>query len=223
MKAFELIFTNGHILFDNGDGLVLVDSGSPASFHETGMMKVGDDSFEVPTSLMGVTSRYVSQNVGSEVRGLLGMDYIGRHATLIDIVGGRIVFDAETDGYAEVASFFAGCSGLVLNVGGREARVFLDTGAPISYLSHSFTDGEKSWGKKEDFSPFSSAGRFETDIYYLDTVFAGEQFRMQVGNLPSDMGMMLKVFGVDGVVGLEILKRTSVIFADGKVLVPIKG
>ena len=28
---------------------------------------------------------------------------------------------------------------------------------------------------------------------------------------------------VDGVVGLEILKRTSVIFADGKVWIPIKG
>ena len=222
MKTFDIIYFKGHILFDNGDGLVLVDTGSPTSFHESGVLKLGDETLTVPTSFMGVNTSYISRHVGMEVKGLLGMDYIGMHDTLVDLPGGKVVFDSSRIGFKRVPSFFAGCAGIVINVNGRDARMYLDTGAPTSYISRRFTEGETPCERKKDFSPFSPTDIFETDIYYLETTFADETFRMEAGTLPPEMGMMLTAFGVDGVAGLEIFKRMPVLFAGGMILIPEK-
>ena len=222
MKTFDLIICNDHVLFDNGSGLVLLDTGSPLSFHESGTMQIGDEFVKVPTSFPQVNADYLCRNVGTEVRGLLGMDCIGGFRTLIDIPAKKIVFGAAMENFVEIPSFFFRIPGLILNVEGRVARVFLDTGAPVSYFSRKFTDGKIPCGRKEDFSPMLVSGRFETDIFSLNTIYSGESFKIKAGNLPPEMELLLQMSGVDGVVGIEILQKSGILFADGKIFIPDK-
>ena len=75
---YNIILSRDHILIDSADGILLVDTGSPMSFHENGMIRLGDEEFQVPTSLMGVDASYIADKVGERVSGLLGMDIISR-------------------------------------------------------------------------------------------------------------------------------------------------
>ena len=43
---YNIILSRDHILIDSADGILLVDTGSPMSFHENGMIRLGDDEFQ---------------------------------------------------------------------------------------------------------------------------------------------------------------------------------
>ena len=88
---YNIILSRDHILIDSGD-ILLVDTGSPLSFHENGIIHIGDEVIPVATSLMEVDSTYVSDKVGQPVSGLLGMDIIGRMGMKIDLPAGKLSF-----------------------------------------------------------------------------------------------------------------------------------
>ena len=66
---FDLRMSRGHVLFDGGAGLLLVDTGSPWSFHESGRIRLCGEESPIPTSLPDADSAYVSENVGEPVSG----------------------------------------------------------------------------------------------------------------------------------------------------------
>ena len=61
---FNIILSRDHILISSDGDILLVDTGSPMSFHENGSIRLGDEEFPVATSLMGVDSVYVADKVG---------------------------------------------------------------------------------------------------------------------------------------------------------------
>ena len=76
---YKIEIVCGHILANDDRGSkVLIDTGSPLSFHSDGVIALGGETFNVPTSLMGTGSDYVTENVGTDVNGLVGMDIRGR-------------------------------------------------------------------------------------------------------------------------------------------------
>ena len=217
---YAIITARGHVLIDGGEGLLLVDTGSPMSFHESGRLDLCGESLSVPTSLMGVGSDYVSDKVGERVTGLVGMDVIGRFGLLVDIPGERLVFGHPTDGMTRVPSRIGmGYASVEMELSGKTARVILDTGAPTSYVSPSFTDGLEPVDRVTDFNPMVPGDTFETPVFEFPASFAGHAFTMRAGHLPETMRMMLSMLGVDGVVGLEILSRVPVLVAEGGVWV----
>ena len=220
ITVIDLHLSCGHILFDGGEGLLLVDTGSPFSFHESGRIRLCGEEFPVPTSLMGVGSAYVSEKVGEPVSGLVGMDIIGSLGLKIDVPGGRLTFCPSTEGMTPIPSGTAdGYVSMEMLLAGRPARVLLDTGAPTSYVSPSFTEGLAPVDRVTDFNPMVSGNTFETPIFELPAAFAGEDFTMRAGHLPSRLQMMVSMLGADAVVGLEILRRFPVAVAEGKVWV----
>ena len=106
-----------------------------------------------------------------------------------------------------------------MTLAGNPARVILDTGAPISYVSGAFTEGLNPIGQVTDFNPLVPGDTFETPIFEFPASFAGIGFTMKAGHLPASLQMMLSVLGVDGVVGMEVLKRFSVTISDGNIWV----
>ena len=102
---------------------------------------------------------------------------------------------------------------------GKPAKIILDTGAPTSYVSVSFTEGLNPIGQVTDFNPLVPGDTFETPIFEFPASFAGNDFTMKAGHLPGSLEMMLSVVGVDGVVGMEILRRFPVTSADGSIWV----
>ena len=211
----------GHILINDDRGSrVLVDTGSPLSFHAGGVIALGGSSFTVPASLMGTDSAYVTDNVGVPVDGLVGMDILSRGGLLIDVPGGRLVLGHPTDGMTPLPSRQAfGYVSVEMDIRGRRADVILDTGAPVSYVSPSLTEGLTPVDTVTDFNPSVPGGTFSTPIFECPASFAGLRFDLRVGHLPVLMRTTLSLLGVDGVVGMEVLSRTPVLIAGGQVWV----
>lgn len=218
---YPIRFVRGHILIrDERDTTLLIDTGSPLSFHCDGVISVGGESFEVPTTLMDVDSAYITDNVGETVDGLVGMDIIGEGGLLVDVPGGRVVFGCPTDGMTRVPSRLGmGYMSLEMEIRGRVASVIIDTGAPTSYVSESLTEGLTSHGTVEDFNPFVPGDVFETPLFEFPASFAGLSFTMRAGHLPQMMGSVLGLLGVDGVVGMELLRQRPLLIAEGGVWV----
>ena len=213
---YNIILSRDHILIEGVDGILLVDTGSPMSFHEKGLLHIGGEEFSVSASLMGVDASYIADKVGERVSGLLGMDIISRLGMKIDIPGGKLFFHPSTDGMNRLPSRMGmGYMSVEMVLAGKPARIILDTGAPTSYVSGSFTEGLNPIGQVTDFNPLVPGDSFETPIFEFPATFAGNDFTMKAGHLPDSLQMMLSVLGVDGVVGMEILKRFPVSIAEG--------
>ena len=219
MTEYNIEIVRGHILVvDDRGRKVLLDTGSPFSFHVDGAVTLGGETFSVRTSLMGVDSDYVTDNVGTRVDGLMGMDILGRTGLLIDVPGGRVVFGHPTDGMTRVPSRYGlGYMSVEMDIRGRAAKVILDTGAPTSYVSPSLTEGLAAVDTVEDFNPTVPGGRFTTPIFEYPVAFAGQSFEMRAGHLPALLRTTLTLLGVDGVVGMELLKWQPLLLADGGV------
>ena len=217
---YDIILSRDHILIESVDGILLVDTGSPMSFHENGLIHLGGEEFPVSASLMGVDSSYITEKVGVQVSGLLGMDIISRLGMKIDIPGGKLSFNPSTDGMTRLPSRMGmGYMSVDMFLTGKPAKIILDTGAPTSYVSGSFTGGLNPIGQVTDFNPLVPGDTFETPIFEFPASFAGYDFMMKAGHLPASLQMMLSVLSVDGIVGMEILKRFSVTIADGSIWV----
>ena len=221
MTEYEIKLTNGHVLIEGGNGRLLVDTGSPLSFHESGRLILGGQEFSVPISLMGTDAEYVSEHVHDRVSGLVGMDVIGRLGGVrIDVPAGKLTFGGGTEGMTRIPSHVGlGYVFMNLTVNGRQVQVILDTGAPVSYVSPSLTEGLTPVDRVKDFNPVVPGGTFETPIFEFPASFAGHDFPMRAGHLPKLMGAAISLLGVKGVVGMEILGRFPVAIVDGSVWV----
>lgn len=220
MEENRLQIVSDHLLIESEGGLLLIDTGSPMSFHKDGVISICGDTYNVPRSLMNVNAAYVSEKVGADVCGLLGMDIIGKHGILLDVSHGWVFFGCSLEGYFPVPTFTRqGCVGVYMLVDGKEARVFVDTGAPVSYISDRFTKGKTAAGVATDFSPMSLDGTFETPVYELPAEIVGKAFTMTLGNLPDELKQRLKLLGADGVVGMELLKRFPIIISKGQIYI----
>ena len=215
---YNIILSHDYILIESVGGILLIDTGSPMSFHENGLINLGGEEFSVPASLMGVDSSYISEKVGVHVSGLLGMDIISRLGMKIDVSGGKLSFNPSTEGMTRLPSRMGmGYMSVEMVLTGKPAKIILDTGAPTSYVSASFTEGLDPIGQVTDFNPLVPGDTFETPIFEFPASFAGKGFTMRAGHLPASLQMMLSVLGVDGVVGMEILKRFTVTIAEGSI------
>ena len=214
----------GHILITDDRGTrVLLDTGSPISFHSGGAIVLGGESFSVPTSLMGTDAAYVSENVGAQVDGLVGMDILGG-GVLIDVPAGQVTVGESTEGRTRVPSrsFFGKILGYLaadMVIRGSRVRALIDTGAPTSYVIPSVTEGLTEVDTVTDFNPMVKGGTFSTPVFEMPASFAGKEFTMRAGHLPESLRTMLSMLGVTGVIGMELLRHQPILIADGSVWV----
>lgn len=219
MTEYDIKLSLGHVLINSGSGWLLMDTGSPLSFHKDGRIILCGEQFSVPTSLLNADADYVSRNVKETVSGLVGMDIIGRFGVKFDLPAGKLTFGCPTEGMTRLPSrMVMGYMTVEMTLNGRQARVILDSGAPVSYVSRSFTEGLIPVDRIKDFNPMVPGDTFETDIFQFPASFAGRDFMMRAGHLPTLMSMAVSLLA-DGVVGQEILSRFPVAIADGAVWV----
>lgn len=217
MKEYRIEIVTDHILvIDDRGSKVLLDTGSPSTFHADGLVVLDGKTFNVPTSFGIADSRYVSDHVETAVSGLVGMDILGDcGGLLIDVPGGRVVFGYPTDGMTRVPSSVDNRVKMEMEIRGRRVKVLLDTGAPTSYVSRPLTEGLEIVEYREDFNPMMPGGKFKVPMFDFPAAFAGKEFVMRAGNLPTVLDQAVANCGVEGAVGMEVLKRQPVLVADG--------
>ena len=221
MTEYEIKLSKGHILIHDGEGWLLVDTGSPLSFHESGRITLDGKTRRAFRSFPGVDAAYVSGKVGERVGGLVGMDILGWAPVKIDLPAGKLTIGCTTEGMTRVPSrtLMTGHVLVDMIVNGRPTSLVLDTGAPVSYVDPSFTEGLEPVGTIIDFMPglFGGDDTYETHVFEFPASFAGREFMMKAGHLPAEKQLEVSMVGATGAVGYELFSRFPVAFADGSV------
>lgn len=223
---FKLI--NEHpILMYKGQN-ILVDTGSPVSIHPSGSFVIGDNEFSVQSSAPFVSIQYISEKVGCEIHGLLGMDVINSMPMMFSLKDGSMFFDDDAEYSTHFKKFplsllSGGLVAITISVNGKEANMIVDSGAPISYIRSDFVAGLESAGIMEDFSPF--IGNFQTDTFIceVDTMMNQNVYKQRFGIPPQIISMTLDMLNVDGVIGIELFKRKSLQFNNQTVFLLPQG
>ncbi len=223
---FKII--NDHpILMGNGQN-ILVDTGSPISIHPSGKLVFGENEFTVKSSVPGVSTNYISEKVGCEINGLLGMDIINSMPILFSLKDGVMFLDDDAEYSAHfkmcpLSPMSGGLLAITISVNGKEANMIVDSGAPISYIHRDFVSGLESVGIVNDFSPFIGDFQTETFLCEVDTMVNQDAYSQRFGIPPQAVSMTLGMLNVDGVIGIELFKRYRIQFNNQTVYLPPQG
>ena len=222
--SFPIKIINDHIIIDNEQKIIL-DTGSPLSFHKSGTISIAE-KIKVPTSLVGISDTYLSERIGCDVYGLIGMDIISKFPTLISVKNDFLLFNDYTP-YS--ADRFVKChnnTGLLcvkLMINGRFARMIVDSGAKVSYISNDYVAGMVADDCTCDFSPY--IGDFQTSLYNCKTELIGcdVTYEQQYGTPPALLATLLHQYGVDGIIGIELFKKFRILIKGGEMYFPPQG
>lgn len=194
----KLEIVNKHAVYAEGEGFVLVDTGSP--------MTIGRQA------ALLVDLEEVSERIGRKIVKLLGTDNMQGGPVLIDYQGGKIEFDyaGDEDFPNELpCRMVMGIPTVTIKIAGEERRMFLDTGAPTSYIASTITAGMTPTGSVSDFHP--QAGEFEVDTFEIETEIVDFKGSIVYGNLPAELAAQCKIFGCDGIIGYDLFSRFAVL------------
>lgn len=221
MTVLPLRFRNGHIFVELAGGLWLLDTGAPTSFGAWSSVSFAGEEFDVERTYLGLTVATLSQFVGLPCAGLLGADVLGRFDLVFDIASARLTVttgELEHGGTVVELDEFMGIPIVTARVGGRDYRMFFDTGAQVSYFQDDSVAQFPSAGSVTDFYP--GLGQFETDTHWVPVSLGSGEFTLRCGTLPGLLGMTLMMAGTKGIIGNELLlSRTVGYFPRRRVLI----
>jgi hypothetical protein len=212
MKTFQLQIFKGHPIIQDGENIILIDTGAPATIHVSNDLNFLSEDFSCTSNYMGLTASKLSEHLGMQVTTLLGTDVLSKFKILLDYQNLQVSFSKEEIPFegAEIGiSNFMGIPIIELEVNNQVLKFFLDTGAKLSYLSEDITSGYPSVGTEEDFYP--GVGQFETECYEIPTSIGTNDFVVRYGNLPFMLQMTLMLGGTDGIIGFDFFNNFKVV------------
>ena len=207
MQTYPLILENGHLFVALPEGSFLFDTGAPTSFGKAPQVAVDEQSFNLPPSYMGLTAVNLSTFVSRETHGILGGDILNQFDILIDVPQSRICFSKtplECAGEELTLEEFMAVPILQATIAGESVKMFFDTGAQISYFQGDSLSKFPAEGNVQDFYP--GIGEFPTDTFRVPTKIGRAQYPLRCGQLPTLLGMSLKLAGTQGIIGNELLQ-----------------
>ena len=205
--TYSITVHAGHLLIDAEGGRYLIDTGSPVSLAEAPVCLAGRD-FSLEASTLGISSiESIVEQVGTPFDALIGTDVLGEFDIDISLRERTLtLFDTFIDlsGGAPV-EFVAGVPLIACEIAGRSAHCFLDTGAPLSYLSGEWLETAPLLGEIEDFHPLLGRFRVETSATAIHCL--GKEVTLRVGCMPDLLDCALRRAGSDGIIGTEMLEQ----------------
>jgi hypothetical protein len=202
MTTYPLHLIHNHLFLETEGRRYLIGTGSPKSFAGTPSLILDGRTFAIVPNYMKLTAASLSQQVGVECHGLLGADVLNQFDHLIDLPQGRITISSEENqmqGVGSPISFLQGIPIVSVRIQNEPYRMFLDTGAQVSYFQSPLLDGYPSAGVVSDFFP--GFGPFETHLHIVSTNFAGVDFELRFGKIPATLAAGLMVAKTLGVIG----------------------
>lgn len=211
-----LVHLKGHLFLKVDDALFLIDTGAPSSFGNDRIFNLGDSQFILDDSYLGLDTDVLSQNVGTDCAGLIGVNILNCFDTLFDHPNGQILFSEpkmrdSTEGIP--LSFCMGIPKLEVTVNDTVLPMFLDTGAQVSYLKKEFLNSSPSLGQVEDFYP--GLGTFQTSLHKVDIELNNRSISVRTGSLPTLLHSLLAMGGASGILGNEVFLKKRVGYFPG--------
>lgn len=208
---FPITLFDKHILLHSNENIILVDTGSPVTIHSENQITFCNQTFDCSKEYFGVTVEHLSDMLGSPITTLMGTDILSEFIVVYDYENQMIEFKShenQLEGNIVEITQNMGLPMIDLILQGEQVKVFIDTGAKISYIDKKFTQDFESQGTLEDFNPM--IGEFSTESYTLDADFEGNTFSVLFGNLPEMFQAILSLSGVAGVIGYDFFNHFNV-------------
>ena len=202
---------NNHIIIEDGQN-ILVDMGSPVSFHKSGILVLGDTRINVFSSLPMVSAEFLSEKIGCQIDGLLGMDLMNKVPTSIRLNDGIMIFD-DDERYSIQFQMYPlfiieyELLAIRMSVNHKEVKMVVDTGAQISYIREEFISGLELDKTMDDFSPYNCSFKTDTYICETDTLIGHPTFSLRFGIPPKEILSILDLFQADGIIGIDLFRR----------------
>ena len=207
-----------YILLINLEGCVIIDTGPPMSFHRSGVITFAGTEHICTRTLPGIDTTTLSNELDQHVVGLIGMDIMSKYGSIIfDYPNCQLLIGYDIDETTQTllpSGNIMGASYIDLTIEGKNAQLFMDTGAPTSYISSSFTNGHEELETTHDYHPFY--GEFISKTYELTIKVNGQSEKIIFGNLPSILQMPISMTGADGVIGYDFFNNHRLLYKQSK-------
>jgi hypothetical protein len=211
MPTLPLHFRNGHLFLETAGALWLFDTGAPTSFGTLPVLTLAGEQFQLSSSYLGLTAAALSRFVAVECVGLLGADVLAGFDFVLDAPNGTVMIstnELEYGGLTVHLDTFMGIPIVSTRIRGIDYRMFLDTGAQISYFQHDSLRSFPADGRVTDFYP--GVGEFQTETHNVNVTLGGVEFTLRCGVLPELLGATLMMAETDGIIGNQVFSDRSV-------------
>lgn len=202
----------GGLLCTEIDGKrIVIDTGTPASVGNA-PLRLGHRDFPLMSQFVGVSIEALSDHVEAGVDVLLGNDVLGEFEMIIDLATNSLELRARTataPAGATPLSSYMGVPVVETRLGHDVLRLYLDTGAALTYLAPRRTQGLPAGARFEDFYP--GWGMFHTDTFSVTLDLKADdtthRLATRVGHLPPALSTLVGPGGVEGILGNDILQQ----------------
>lgn len=194
-------------------GRWIVDTGSPASFGDIRAITLDTVAFPIARDYLGLTAQTLTSLTGVEVNGLLGTDVLNAFDLRFDLEGARLECSTAAipiAGEELELDDFMGIPIVEVDITGEARRMFVDTGAQVSYFQDPCLEDFPEAGRLRDFFP--GMGEFETQTHHLPVRIGSLEQTLRCGALPELLGLTLAMAGVDGIVGSALFTGRRVAY-----------
>ena len=224
MATFKTIIIDRRLYIDDGRGLILIDTSSLASFHKEGCFCIDDITHNVPDSHQGICPRTLSNRLGVEVAGVLGMDILTHYDVWINAeeFGNFVSFETyKAAKQVKISSLPV----LFVGIDGRRVRLMIDTAMPETYLRRPYPYFENRYNVTSDecvghnftirldFKTFN--GPFVWDSRKYQEIHCVEPDAM--------INRLLDSANCDGIIGYDLISKYRVRIAYGEFDMPPQG
>ena len=213
--TFELTLFDSHAIIKDYDAnsIILIDTAAPSTIHSSDSLYFCSVDYSCSTNYAGITVEKLSELLGMKITTVLGVDILSNYNVTLDYKNNVAKFckrnNVVFDGKEYSLSSINGIPIIVLEIEQRPIKLFLDTGAKISYLPKEYTSNFESVGIEPDFHPV--AGNFQTECFNIPVKFENEQLQIKFGNLPEQLQKSLSASGINGLVGYDFFNYFKVI------------
>ena len=163
---------------------------------------------------MGISTESLSRSDGTPINALIGADILNQFDILVDPTTNTLKLSQDElplAGPSLELDSFMGIPIIEATVGEDKVRMFIDTGAKLSYFDSDRTRAFQSVGVETDFYP--GLGEFNTNAYDIPVMLATETVPLRVGNLPQSLKMTLMMADTGGILGTAIFRTHKVTYA----------
>lgn len=210
--SIELV--DNHVIVLLGGQRVLLDTGSPMSFGNLPTLRLLGQDYPLQPRHPNTTIAQLAEQVGAPLDALLGQDILGALYYVIDWHGQTVRFSPSPlpfEGQRFPVEKIAGIPLLNISLSGQSLRVFVDTGAKLSYLAPNLVAGQSSTAEASDFYP--GFGAFMTPLYQMPVHIGGLSLNVAFGGLPPRLHASLLGDRAEGILGSDLLRAFQVYFA----------
>ncbi|RCK75922.1 MAG: hypothetical protein IGBAC_1197 [Ignavibacteriae bacterium] len=207
MNEYPLDIFDNHLIVLIDGKRMLIDTGSHISLSDGSSLSILEENYTFPESFCGISLDQLSEFIGTKINILLGGDVLTKINFYVRWENKLIHFSKKPfnhNGICIPLHFYKNVPVVDLNVNQQNLRLFLDTGAKISYFGPDIVYNFEPLGSIKDFYP--TIGNFETKIYHLPVIIDEKEFLVTCGILPEFLRNALQLVNIQGLLGNDIFK-----------------